>query len=209
MRGTEGTIGQHQNKIYNSNNLDHQSTQKTKEIYSKHHRMATHHWIIVCGTKHHVQVGDYNGVWESGQLKIDEEGDEDGDVDEDDHRDDGSPSGTPTPPRERGSGSPLCDSSSMASHLDGARFFLWSLASMTMVTPPASSSMASGDVGPLRQGAREGLDWFFVATKAYGGGTPDLRFFSGGFVFIGIFGVGFTSRGSTRRPQGRSTLPGA
>ena len=41
--------------------------------------------------KHHVQVGDYSGVRESGPLKGDEDGDEEGDVDEDDHRGNGSP----------------------------------------------------------------------------------------------------------------------
>ena len=109
---------------------------------------------------------------ESGPRKRDDDDDDDRDVDEDDHRGDGSPDGTPVPPRERGRGSPLCASSSMASPLDGERFSLWSLASMAMVTPPASSSMASGDVGPLRQGAREGLDWLFVATEACNGRTP-------------------------------------
>src|SRR6266536_1060539 len=83
-------------------NLDHQSTQKTKEIYSKHHRMATHHWIIICGIENHVQVGYYSGVRESGLHKRDEDGDEEGDVDEDDHHGDGSPGGTPAPPGERG-----------------------------------------------------------------------------------------------------------
>ena len=64
--------------------------------------MATHHWIVICGIEHHVQVGDYSGVRESGPLKRDEEGDEDGDVDEEDHRGDGSRGGTPAPLRERG-----------------------------------------------------------------------------------------------------------
>src|SRR3954468_5115326 len=81
-------------------NIYHKSTQKTKQIYSKHHRMATHHWIIICGIKHHVQVGDYSGVGKSGPPKRDEEGDEDGDVDQDDHRGDDSPGGTPATPRE-------------------------------------------------------------------------------------------------------------
>ena len=68
---------------------------------------------------------------ESGLRKRDGDGDDDGDVDEDDHRGDASPlNGTPAPPRERRRGSPPC----------------------------ASSSMASGDDGPLWQGAREGLD---------------------------------------------------
>ena len=85
--------------------------------------------------------------------------DDDGDVDEDDHRDDDfPPDGTPTPQRERRRGSPPCASSSMASPLDGARFSLWSLAFMAMMTPPGPSSRASGDDGPLQQGAREGLD---------------------------------------------------
>ena len=90
---------------------------------------------------------------ESGPRKIDEDGDDDGDVDEDDpHGDDSPPDGTPAPPRERRRGSPPCAFSSMASPLDGERFSRRSLA------PPGSSSMASGDDGPLRQGAREGLD---------------------------------------------------
>ena len=57
MRDTEGTIGQHQNKTYNSYQSRSSINPKTKDIYSKHHRMATHHWIIICGIKHHVQVG--------------------------------------------------------------------------------------------------------------------------------------------------------
>ncbi|EMS64019.1 Disease resistance RPP13-like protein 4 [Triticum urartu] len=47
----------------------------------------------------------------------------------------------------------------------------WSLAFMVMKTPPGYSSMATGDDGPLRQGAGEGPDWFLVATEACGGGT--------------------------------------
>ena len=95
---------------------------------------------------------DYSGVRESGPRKIDEDRDDDGDVDEDDHRgDDSPPDGTPVPPRERRRGSPPCASSSMASTL-------WSLAFMVMMAPSGSSSIASGDDGPLRQGAREGLD---------------------------------------------------
>ena len=67
--------------------------------------------------------------------------------------------------------------------LDGERFPLWSLAFMAMMAPPRSFPMASGDDGPLQQGAREGLDWFFVATEAYSGGTPDLGFFRG-FLYL-------------------------
>ena len=95
---------------------------------------------------------DYSGVRESGPRKRDEDGDDGGDVDEDDHRGDNSPlDGTPAPPRERRRGYPPCASSSMASPL-------WSLAFMVMMAPPGSSSIASGDDGPLRHGAREGLD---------------------------------------------------
>ena len=71
---------------------------------------------------------------ESGPRKRDEDGDDDGDVDEDDHRgDDSPPDGTLAQPRERRRGPPPCASSSMASPLDGERFFLWSLASMVMM----------------------------------------------------------------------------
>ena len=101
---------------------------------------------------------DYSGVRESGPRKIDEGGD-DGDVDEDDHHgEDSPPDGAPVPPRERRRSSPPCASSSMASPLDGERFPLWSLALMAITTPQRSFPMASGDDGPLRQGAREGLD---------------------------------------------------
>ena len=34
--------------------------------------------------------------------------------------------------------------------------------------------MATGEGSPLRQGAGTGLDWFYVATEASGGGTLDL-----------------------------------
>ena len=93
---------------------------------------------------------------ESGPRKRDEDGDDDGDVDEDDHRgDDSPPDGTPAPPREEERFSPLC----FLLHglpLDGEKFSLWSLALMAMMAPPGSSSMASGDDGPLWHGAKEG-----------------------------------------------------
>ena len=96
---------------------------------------------------------DYSGVRGSGLRKRYE----DGDVDEYDHRgDDSPPDGTPAPPREKERFSPLCFL--LHAPLDGESFSLWSLAFMTMMAPPGSSSMPSGDDGPLRQGAREGLD---------------------------------------------------
>jgi len=67
--------------------------------------------------------------------------------------------------------------------------------------------MATSDGFPLWQGAGTAPDWFSMATEACGSGTHDLGFFLGVLGFIGIFGVGLTSRGSTRQRQGRSTLP--
>ena len=54
----------------------------------------------------------------------------------------------------------------------------------------------------------QGPDWFLEATEACGGGTPDLGFFSGVSIFIGIFGVGLTSGGSPSRPHDRGTHQG-
>ena len=45
-----------------------------------------------------------------------------------------------------------------------------------------------------------GLDWFFMATEAYGGGTPDLSSVLGFLRFIGGVGVGFTPGGLTVSP---------
>ena len=70
LRDTEGTIGQHQNKTYNSYQSRSSINPKTKDIYSKHHRMATHHWIIICGIKHHVQVGITTGCGRVDRVKL-------------------------------------------------------------------------------------------------------------------------------------------
>ena len=53
-----------------------------------------------------------------------------------------------------------------------------------------------------------GLDWFSVATETSGGGTTDLGYFMEVSVFIGIFGVGLTSRRYPSRPRGRPMHPG-
>ena len=55
----------------------------------------------------------------------------------------------------------------------------------------------------------QGPDWFLVAIEACGGGTAGLGLFLGVSIFIGIFGVGNKSGGSTRRRQdrGRSLHP--
>ena len=47
-----------------------------------------------------------------------------------------------------------------------------------------------------------------MATEACGGGTPDLGYFLEVSVFIGIFGVGFTSGGSPSQPRGRGHAQG-
>ena len=54
----------------------------------------------------------------------------------------------------------------------------------------------------------KGPDCFLVAIEACGGGTPDLGFFSGGYVFIGIFGFGLTSGGSPSHPRDWGASPG-
>jgi hypothetical protein len=80
----------------------HQLTHRTTIIYSDTKKMQEIIIIIFHSIQHHVQVGDYNGLWESGPLKKGEEDDEDvgedGDIDEDDRRDDGSPGCTPVRP---------------------------------------------------------------------------------------------------------------
>ena len=60
---------------------------------------------------------------------------------------------------------------------------------MAMVMDPPSSRVLE-----------QGPDWFLVAKEACGGGTPDLGYFMEVSVFIGIFGVGLTSRRCPRRP---------
>ena len=50
--------------------------------------------------------------------------------------------------------------------------------------------MATGEGSPSDRVPEQGPDWFLVATEACGGEIPDLGFFSGVSVFIGIFGVG-------------------
>ena len=54
-------------------------------------------------------------------------------------------------------------------------------------------------VKPSGRVAEQAPDWFFVATKACGGGTPDLGLFLRFLGFIGGVGIGDKSRGPTRR----------
>ena len=62
-------------------------------------------------------------------------------------------------------------------------------------------------VPPSGRVPKRGLDWFSVAIEAFGGGTPDLGYFPEVSVFIGVFGVGLTSRGSPGCPRDRGTPP--
>ena len=68
--------------------------------------------------------------------------------------------------------------------------------------------MASSDDLPLRQGAGTGLDWFSVATKASGGGTPALLCSR---MFLGYMEINRQKkyiRGATRGSRGWRALPG-
>ena len=67
---------------------------------------------------------------------------------------------------------------------------------------------ATGEGSPSGRVPEQGPNWFLVATEACGGRTPDLGFFLGVSVFIGIFGVGFTLGGSPSHPRDRSPRPG-
>ena len=62
-------------------------------------------------------------------------------------------------------------------------------------------------ISPSGRVSEQGPDCFLVATEACGGGTPDQGYFLEVSVFIGIFGVGFTSGGSPSRPRGRGARP--
>ena len=68
--------------------------------------------------------------------------------------------------------------------------------------------MDTGDGSPSDRVSEQGPDWFLVATEACGGGTPDLGYFLEVWVFIGIFGVSLTSRGSSSHPRGRGRAHG-
>ena len=48
--------------------------------------------------------------------------------------------------------------------------------------------MATGEGLPLREGPGTGLDWFSVATEAFGGGTPNLFSFLEVLGYVGIYG---------------------
>ena len=58
--------------------------------------------------------------------------------------------------------------------------------------------MATGDGYPLRQGAGTGSRLVFGGYRGLRRRNPDLGFYSGVSIFIGSFGVGGKSGGSTR-----------
>ena len=68
--------------------------------------------------------------------------------------------------------------------------------------------MATGDGFPSGRVPERAPDWFFMATDACGGGTPDLGYFLEVSVFIGIFGVGHRAGGSPSRQRDRGMRPG-
>ena len=55
---------------------------------------------------------------------------------------------------------------------------------------------------------KQGPDWFFVATEACGGGTPDLFCFPMVLGYIGIYRRKKYVRGATRAPRGWRARPG-
>ena len=67
--------------------------------------------------------------------------------------------------------------------------------------------MATGDGIPLRQGAETGLDWFSVAMKASGGGTPDLLCSPIVLGYMEIYRRKKYVRGATRGPRGWRARP--
>ena len=140
---------------------------------------------------------------ESGPRKRDEDDHDDGDVYEDDHHCDDSPlDGTLAPPRERRRGSPLLLPPPWPPPGWGEVIPLV-LGLHGDDGPFGSSSMASGDDGPLQQGAEEGLDWFLVVLEACDSGTSDLGLVLEFPQFIGVFGVEDKSRGPKGSPQDR------
>ena len=72
----------------------------------------------------------------------------------------------------------------------------------------AMMKMATGDGLPLRQGAGTGSQEVLVATKACGGGTPDL---SSSLMFLGYMGIYRRKKsvgGVSTGPRGWEACPG-
>ena len=80
--------------------------------------------------------------------------------------------------------------------------------SLLIMESAGMMKMATGEGFPLRQGARTGLDWFSVATVAFGSGTPDLlcsRMFLG---YMEIYRRKKLVRRATRGPREWGAHPG-
>ena len=80
--------------------------------------------------------------------------------------------------------------------------------SLLVMDSTGMMKMAIGEGSPFGRVPEQGPDWFFMATEACGGGTPDLGYFLEVSVFIGIFGVGLMSRRFPSRPRGRGPCLG-
>ena len=75
--------------------------------------------------------------------------------------------------------------------------------SLLVMESAGMMKMATVTDSPSGRVPEQGPDWFLVATEACGGGTPDLGFFLGVYVFIGNFGVGLTSGGGVSESSTR------
>ena len=71
---------------------------------------------------------------------------------------------------------------------------------MMMKRPPVM-------ISPSGRVPERAPNWFFMATEACGGGTPDLGFFLGVSVYIRVLGIGNKLGESTRRRQARGACP--
>ena len=58
--------------------------------------------------------------------------------------------------------------------------------------------MSNGDDPPSHGEPERGLDLFFVATEACGGGNCNVGLLLMVSLFIGFFGIGFTRRRASR-----------
>ena len=67
--------------------------------------------------------------------------------------------------------------------------------------------MATGEGSPLRQGVGTGLDWFSMATEAFGGGTPDLLSVLEVLGYVSIYGCRKYVGGASGAPRSRGARP--
>ena len=79
--------------------------------------------------------------------------------------------------------------------------------SLLVMESAGMMTMATGKGFPLWQGAGTGLDWFSMATEAFGGGTPDLLCPSMFLGYMGICGRKKYVGGPPGCPRGRGAPP--